>query len=174
MTLRLDVSIGPVQGFVAQSRRTRDLWGSSYLLSFLAGHAMLGARNEGGEIVRPRIEDDPLFRWVGGARGGAAPAIGSLPNHFVVEAKRLLARLVDAGRLTQHGERRGAFYLLAPKDMGAPKPDMGAPKLDAGAPKAGSKRSTRRGRPPARPGEHGPRPDESGAGGDRSRSGDRG
>ena len=33
---RLDISIGPVQGFVSQSRRTRDLWGSSYLLSFLS------------------------------------------------------------------------------------------------------------------------------------------
>lgn len=29
MKQHLHFSIGPVQGFVAQSRRTRDLWGSS-------------------------------------------------------------------------------------------------------------------------------------------------
>ena len=37
---RLHFSIGPVQGFVAQSRRTRDLWASSFLLSHLAQVAL--------------------------------------------------------------------------------------------------------------------------------------
>lgn len=97
---RLDISIGPVQGFVAQSRRTRDLWGSSYLLSFLAAHAMRGAEKAGGRIVQPIKEDDPLFRWVAGERVGEVPGIGTLPNHFVVETEdppRELARAaVDA------------------------------------------------------------------------------
>lgn len=61
MTMRLDISIGPVQGFVAQSRRTRDLWGSSYLLSFLAAHAMHGAQQAGGRIIRPVVGKDPLY-----------------------------------------------------------------------------------------------------------------
>ena len=43
--MRLDISIGPVQGFVSQSRRTRDLWGSSYLLAFLSAHAMHAERS---------------------------------------------------------------------------------------------------------------------------------
>lgn len=85
MTMRLDFSVGPVQGFVAQSRRTRDLWGSSYLLAFLSAHAMRGAREAGGRIVQPVVDDDPLYRWVCGSREGEAPRIGSLPNHFVVE-----------------------------------------------------------------------------------------
>jgi CRISPR-associated protein Cmr2 len=79
------VSIGPVQGFVAQSRRTRDLWGSSYLLSFLTAHAMSGARREGGTIVRPRVDDDPMLRWVENHREGASPRLGSVPNQFTVE-----------------------------------------------------------------------------------------
>ena len=33
-------TLGPVQGFVAQARRTRDLWAGSFLLSWLAGRAM--------------------------------------------------------------------------------------------------------------------------------------
>lgn len=85
MTMRVDVSIGPVQGFVAQSRRTRDLWGSSYLLSFLSAHAMAGARAAGGRIVQPLVEDDPLYRWVSSRGDGDLPRLGSVPNHFVVE-----------------------------------------------------------------------------------------
>lgn len=90
MTILLDMSIGPVQGFVAQSRRTRDLWGSSYLLSFLSAHAMRGISQAGGRIVRPSVADDPLYRWVcatgsGASPAGEAPRIGSVPNHFVAE-----------------------------------------------------------------------------------------
>ncbi len=86
MKTPIDISIGPVQGFVSQSRRTRDLWGSSYLLAFLSAHAMLGAKSAGGKIVQPKVDDDQLFKWVSGEREGAPPRIGSLPNHFVVEA----------------------------------------------------------------------------------------
>ena len=85
MTMRLDVSVGPVQGFVAQSRRTRDLWGSSYLLSFLSAHAIHGAREAGGWIKQPVIDNDPLYRWVAGDRTGDPPHIGSVPNHFVAD-----------------------------------------------------------------------------------------
>ncbi|KKZ10635.1 MAG: hypothetical protein TH68_10130, partial [Candidatus Synechococcus spongiarum 142] len=85
MTLRLDFSIGPVQGFVAQSRRTRDLWGSSYLLSFLSAHAMQGIEKAGGEIIEPIVKQDQLYKWVCGHRNGDAPQIGSLPNCFAVE-----------------------------------------------------------------------------------------
>lgn len=85
MTMRLDVSVGPVQGFVAQSRRTRDLWGSSYLLSFLSAHAIHATREAGGRIVQPVIDDDPLYRWVAGNGTGDPPHIGSAPNHFVAE-----------------------------------------------------------------------------------------
>ena len=82
--MRLDISVGPVQGFVAKSRRTRDLWGSSYLLSFLSAHAMLGARDAGGEIDQSVVNQDRLLQWVQGQRRGEAPKIGSVPNHFVV------------------------------------------------------------------------------------------
>ena len=85
MTTRLDIAIGPVQGFVSQSRRTRDLWGSSYLLAFLSAHAMHGAENAGARIVQPAIGDDPLYGWVAGRRTGDPPRFGTLPNHFVAE-----------------------------------------------------------------------------------------
>jgi len=101
-SMLLSVSIGPVQGFVAQSRRTRDLWGSSYLLSYLAARAALGVVRAGGKIVRPNLEKDPLFQWVERQAQGSGglerpPYVGSVPNHFVawvdsVEAGRRAAQ----------------------------------------------------------------------------------
>lgn len=87
MTTHIDISIGPVQGFVAQSHKTRDLWGSSYLLSVLAAHAMVGAREAGGTILRPRVDFDhePLLRQVLGHVVTEPPQVGSVPNHFVVD-----------------------------------------------------------------------------------------
>ncbi len=85
MTMYLDISLGPVQGFVSQSRRTRDLWGSSYLLSFLSGHAMFGVKKAGGHINRSVVENDPLYQWISGRRYGEPPNVGSLPNRFSVE-----------------------------------------------------------------------------------------
>ena len=85
MTTRLDISIGPVQGFVSQSRRTRDLWGSSYLLAFLSAHAMHGAAEAGATIVQPSLDGDRLYRWVAGYGIGEPPRFGTLPNHFVAE-----------------------------------------------------------------------------------------
>ncbi len=87
MTMRLDISLGPVQGFIAQSRRTRDIWGSSYLLSFLSGHAMLGATEACGQVTQPLVDDNPLYRWIRRKGSGKPPGIGTLPNHFVVEVE---------------------------------------------------------------------------------------
>jgi len=82
VTLHLQLSIGPVQTFVAQSRRTRDLWSGSYLLSLLAANAIKGAEGAGASIVRPMLEDDPMLRWVRSGSAGEPPRIGSVPNRL--------------------------------------------------------------------------------------------
>lgn len=87
MRVEVDMSLGPVQAFVVQSRRTRDLWGSSYLLSFLSARAIVAAlRGEGRVLVRPQVDRavEPLLRWIEAGAGGPLPAIGSIPNHFVI------------------------------------------------------------------------------------------
>lgn len=85
MPQHLDFSIGPVQGFVAESRRTRDLWGSSYLLSFLSAQAIAAAQHAGGTIVRPgAVEQDPMILWLKSDKKSKLPTVGSLPNHFIV------------------------------------------------------------------------------------------
>lgn len=92
----LHFTIGPVQGFVAQSRRTRDLLASSFLLSYLSGHAMMAVIRGGGEIEYPYVQAkesnqpygicQPLLQEIDRVLAGKPPTknlwIGSLPNRF--------------------------------------------------------------------------------------------
>jgi CRISPR-associated protein Cmr2 len=83
----LHFTLGPVQGFVGQARRTRDLWAGSYLLSYLAGCGMKVVKEEGGEIVFPSVDEDPLYLAITGRRKPSgtddpAASVGSLPNRF--------------------------------------------------------------------------------------------
>lgn len=85
-------TIGPVQGFLAQARRTRDLWSGSFLLSYLSGCAMAEIRKQdvkrNGEIIVPDVTDDPLLRWIEKRNkdNELPPRIGSLPNRFQATA----------------------------------------------------------------------------------------
>jgi CRISPR-associated protein Cmr2 len=49
----LHFTFGPVQSFVAQARRTRDLYAGSFLLSHLAMAAMAEAEAAGGKVILP-------------------------------------------------------------------------------------------------------------------------
>lgn len=74
-------TLGPVQGFVAQARRTRDFWAGSFLLSWLAGVAMLAVERQGGKIIFPRPQEDYL-KWLGGQGKKEPPRQGAIPNRF--------------------------------------------------------------------------------------------
>lgn len=74
--------IGPVQGFIAQARRTRDLWAGSFLLSWLAAHAMVAVRRQHFEIVFPKVDDDDLI-WAIEHEGERAPLLATMPNQFM-------------------------------------------------------------------------------------------
>ncbi len=50
-------SVGPVQTFIAQARKTRDLWQGSFLLSTL----MAAAMSELADIANKSIEDVLIF-----------------------------------------------------------------------------------------------------------------
>ena len=76
MTERLlHFTLGPVQGFVAQARRTSDLWAGSLLLSWLAGQAMKTVVANGGELRLPRLSGRELEDMI---KSGT----GALPNRF--------------------------------------------------------------------------------------------
>lgn len=74
-------TIGPVQGFVSQARRTRDFWAGSFLLSWLSGVAMLAIQRQGGEINFP-IPPDGYLDWLEGKGKNDAPRQGAIPNRF--------------------------------------------------------------------------------------------
>src|SRR6266540_2914839 len=74
-------TIGPVQGFVAQARRTRDFWAGSFILSWLSAIAMLAVKKQSGEILFP-LPDVSYLAWVEGNGTGVKPRQGSIPNRF--------------------------------------------------------------------------------------------
>ena len=50
------ISIGPVQDFIAQARRTRDLWFGSHLLSELSRAGSKRIADDGGELIFPALK----------------------------------------------------------------------------------------------------------------------
>ena len=74
-------TIGPVQGFVAQARRTRDFWAGSFLLSWLSGVAMLAVKAQGGNIEFPAPRESYL-KWISGRGSEEKPRQGAIPNRF--------------------------------------------------------------------------------------------
>ncbi len=78
--IRLSFTIGPVQSFVGQARRTRDLWSGSWLLSFLAETAFVEAGKSATQAIIPHREN------IQGAEITAfKSAIGGMPNRFELE-----------------------------------------------------------------------------------------
>ncbi|TVR63994.1 MAG: type III-B CRISPR-associated protein Cas10/Cmr2 [Candidatus Competibacteraceae bacterium] len=74
-------TLGPVQSFVAQARRTRDFWAGSFLLSWLAGAAMQTVIAQKGTIAFPTA-DEGYLGWLRGKESGKRPRQGSIPNRF--------------------------------------------------------------------------------------------
>ena len=75
-------TLGPVQGFVAQARRTRDFWAGSFILSWLSSVAMAAIKAQDGKISFP-IPDSNYLNWLHGEGGSSQPPLqGSVPNRF--------------------------------------------------------------------------------------------
>lgn len=57
------LALGPVQGFIAAARRSRDLWAGSWILSELGKAAAEAWRQEPGlELIFPSVQDPELLR----------------------------------------------------------------------------------------------------------------
>lgn len=92
----LNFSLGPVQGFIACGRKTRDFWAGSFLLSYLAGQAMAKILEQrDGELILPAVAEsknkitDPLLQAIMDNRNGKKTApqrshslVATLPNRF--------------------------------------------------------------------------------------------
>ncbi|AMO56217.1 hypothetical protein GZ77_05235 [Endozoicomonas montiporae] len=93
------ITLGPVQGFVAQARRTRDFWSGSFLLSWLSGVAMLAVEQQRGEIKFP-IPADGYLEWLKGDGKNDPPQQGSIPNRFKAMSMKVPAEF-DADSVVQ-------------------------------------------------------------------------
>lgn len=80
MTRYFHFTLGPVQEFVAQARRTRDFWAGSFILSWLSAVAMLAVEQQGGKLLFPKLDDSLRDALKGIGDGG--PAQGNVPNRF--------------------------------------------------------------------------------------------
>lgn len=82
----LHFTLGPVQGFVAQARRTRDLAAGSFLLSYLSGVAIkaITEHDPAAELLKPVVKDDPLWLDLHNPQS-ATTSVGSIPNHFTAK-----------------------------------------------------------------------------------------
>ncbi|MEZ5592419.1 MAG: type III-B CRISPR-associated protein Cas10/Cmr2 [Gammaproteobacteria bacterium] len=114
-------TLGPVQGFVAQARRTRDFWAGSFILSWLSGVAMRAVQAQDGTIIFP-VPGQDYLSWIDGSqKKNSGPQQGGVPNRFLAKvpddfrpqeivnsvntAWRALADAVWQADLAQHAER---------------------------------------------------------------------
>ena len=97
----LQVAVGPVQGFIAAARRTRDLWCGSLILSEVAKAAarnmsvsgallIFPALGKGDRKLEPYSEDDQIteFNVANIILAEVPENIGWSPEHIAEEAKK--------------------------------------------------------------------------------------
>ena len=78
-------TLGPVQGFVAQARRTRDFWAGSFILSWLVTVAMQAVEKQGGKVLFPSPDRQFMEALTGGS---ATLKQGNVPNRFKAEVPK--------------------------------------------------------------------------------------
>lgn len=82
----LFVSIGPVQEFIAEARKIRDLWSGSYILSLMTFQAMLPIIKKYNDkaIIYPHISGSPIYRLFKGETVEESELqFAAIPNHFL-------------------------------------------------------------------------------------------
>ena len=79
-------TIGPVQSFVAQARRTRDFWAGSFILSWLSAIAIreVVALDSRAEVEFPEFDKQKLIDQIEQANNADRPQQGNIPNRFKV------------------------------------------------------------------------------------------
>lgn len=111
MQALIKLQLGPVQDFIVQARSTRDLWSSSYLLSWLMAAAIRGLlKQEDFDLIYPAKEGQPLLEFDPQIGIGSVPAnlrdhllIPNLPNLAV--ARVPLDRANEIGKIMENAIR---------------------------------------------------------------------
>ncbi|MDP8241003.1 MAG: type III-B CRISPR-associated protein Cas10/Cmr2 [Candidatus Hatepunaea meridiana] len=80
MTYQTIFEIGPIAHYVENSRKTKDLWGASFLFSYLMGVLCAEIKKQNGKIERPYLDDNPLFQWIINPQSSSDIYAGSIPD----------------------------------------------------------------------------------------------
>lgn len=102
MSHLLAISIGPVQGFIAAARKTRDLWYGSELLSEVSRAAARSLRDGGATLIFPH--DAALDATSGDGKVAVANKILAVVPHDPAAA---FARARDLARAHLDGLHQG-------------------------------------------------------------------
>ncbi len=81
-------TLGPVQSFVSQARRTRDFWAGSFLLSWLSAvaiKAVIHQENNNADVILFPKANKEYLAFIEGKGKGKPPKQGSIPNRFKAE-----------------------------------------------------------------------------------------
>lgn len=104
------IALGPVQDFIAQARRTRDLWYGSYLLSELGRAAAVALQKGGGKLIFPAVQNGQLPQNVANKLLVEVPE-GTDPQSLAVETR---ATVFGKWRELSQAVKTIAAGLLAP------------------------------------------------------------
>lgn len=80
-------TLAPVQGFIAQARRTRDFWTGSFILSWLSAVAMNAVVKQGGSIIFPCVDEAFLTNLLEGGNEEKSEH-GGVPNRFKAKVSK--------------------------------------------------------------------------------------
>jgi CRISPR-associated protein Cmr2 len=95
-TYLLKLSIGPVQGFIAAARRSRDLWFGSYLLSTASKSAAKSLKENGASLIFPADEEGLLD--AGPGRQISNIILAQVETGKIEDVKRLVEDAKKAAR----------------------------------------------------------------------------
>lgn len=71
------ISFAPVQGFIEKSRKLRDLYGASQILSYLSWKIVCSAKSKGLEVISPAIADT-------GSDIASVDIVQGMPNRILI------------------------------------------------------------------------------------------
>jgi CRISPR-associated protein Cmr2 len=112
MSYLLQISLGPVQGFIAASRKTRDLKAGSQILQTISSRVAKSVEAAGGELIFPADVDAPaaniILAKVDGDPGAIAEAARKEASEHLSSAILETVRKSVAGQLGEVDEALAA------------------------------------------------------------------
>ena len=91
----LEITFGPVQGFIASARRSRDLWAGSRLLSEVARGAAFALRKRGARLIYPADAAVDATSDTGNLSNTLLAVVDAADEHAL---RQLVADVQQAGR----------------------------------------------------------------------------